>query len=498
MSLAGLVCKTGIAGLAGEACRRVLEPNRERHRNSGIGNIAVTRRDLFTLALGCLPLQAQNAERPVYLSLAEARPVIEDFAGELPTGLDAPPSSASWLQWETARDQQIRSRLKRGDADSIVNLVLFGTSFTARPRLTAKQTETAAVDSAADARLILARVQDFARAVVRPGRNERLQFVAAWLKESGADPSGPAADKRIAAVLLENILRVRREQREYNRAIEAAKQEGGGASFFVAMSSLYRNRGLSLDTSFRPNYAIERSLAEIKSAGLLGQVRRAAVIGPGLDFTDKHSGYDFYPVQTLQPFALVDSLRRLRVAETPGPAVEIVDLSARVLNHVRLAVAQARKGSAYTVQVPLDRDTRWLPDTTDYWRRFGSEIGTSAQALSLPQGVEARTRAVRIRPDVVRLLGSADLDVVVQHLPLPDDRKLDLVIATNVLVYYEPFEQALALQNIAGMLRKGGLLLSNNALPEVEGVPLRPVGGTSLAYSEDPNDGDRVLWYQRA
>jgi SAM-dependent methyltransferase len=222
------------------------------------------------------------------------------------------------------------------------------------------------------------------------------------------------------------------------------------------------------------------------------------VIGPGLDFTDKRSGYDFYPIQTLQPFALVDSLRRLRLTEAFGPTVEIVDLSARVRDHVRDALAQARKGSAYTVQVPLDQDTRWLPETTGYWRRFGSEIGTSAQALSPPPGVEVRTRAVRIGPDVVKLLRGADLNVVLQHLPLAEDRKLDLMIATNVMVYYEPFEQALALQNIAGMLRPGGMLLSNNALPEVKGVPMRPVGGTSVAYSEDPDDGDHVLWYKRA
>jgi hypothetical protein len=72
------------------------------------------------------------------------------------------------------------------------------------------------------------------------------------------------------------------------------------------------------------------------------------------------------------------------------------------------------------------------------------------------------------------------------------------MIATNVMVYYEPFEQALALQNVAGMLRNGGLLLTNNALPQVPGVPMRPVGSTSLAYSEDPDDGDHMLWYQRA
>lgn len=287
---------------------------------------------------------------------------------------------------------------------------------------------------------------------------------------------GSGSQKRIAVVLLENIQRVLREQRAYRRAIDTAKQKGDAGSLFVARSSLYRDRGLSLDTSFRPNYAIERSLIEMKSAGLLRQIRRTGLIGPGLDFTDKRSGYDFYPIQTLQPFALLDSLRRQRLAETFWPSVEIVDLSARVLDHVRLAVAQARKGSAYTVQVPLDLETRWLPETMEYWQRFGSEIGTSVEALSPPPGVEARTRAVRIRAGVVKLLQSADLNVVLQHLPLPDDRKFDLMVATNVMVYYEPFEQALALQNIARMLRQDGLLLTNNALPEETGLPMRPVG----------------------
>lgn len=460
-----------------------------------IGNVSVTRRELL-LALGCIPLQAQQAERPEYLSLSEARPILESFSGELPTGLDRAPEVASWLKWETARDQEIRSRLKRGDADSIVNLVLFGTSFTARPRLTAKQTETEN-DSEAAGRLILGRIRDFTQAVLHPGRNERLQFAAAWVKNNGVDLSDPAADKRIAVVVLENTRRVLQEQRAFQHAIDSAKQAGDAGSVFVARSSLYRDRGLSLDTSFRPNYAIERSLAEIKSAGLLGPIRRAAVIGPGLDFTDKRSGYDFYPIQTLQPFALIDSLRRLRFAETSGPTVEIVDLSARVLDHVRDAVARARQGAAYTVQVPLDGDTRWLPETADYWRRFGSEIGTSARALSPPAGLEVRMRALRIGPEVVKLLRAADLNVVLQHIPLAENRKLDLMIATNVMVYYEPFEQALALQNIAEMLRPGGMLLSNNALPDVKGVPMRPVGGTSVAYSEDPDDGDHVLWYKR-
>ena len=94
-----------------------------------------------------------------------------------------------------------------------------------------------------------------------PGRNERLKFAAESLKENGADPSAPAAGKRVEAVLLENALRVLREQREYAKAIADAKRKQDAAGLFVTRSSLYRSRGLSLDTSFRPNYAIERSLA---------------------------------------------------------------------------------------------------------------------------------------------------------------------------------------------------------------------------------------------
>jgi hypothetical protein len=452
----------------------------------------MTRRNLFAVALGGFALPVRAEDRTVFLSLPDARPVLESFAGERPGGLQgASLSPESWLAWETARDREIRSRLKRGDADSVINLVLFGTSFTAQPRVAGDSADVVG-------KLILARVHDMAMAVGRPGHNERLQFAAGWLKENGADPSAPAAAKRVEAVLLENALRMLREQREYTKAIAEAKRKEDAAGLFVTRSSLYQSRGLSLDTSFRPNFAIERALTEIKTAGLLRSVRRAAVIGPGLDFADKRSGYDFYPIQTLQPFALVDSLRKLGLAGPSEPQVEIFDLSDRVIGHVRRAVAQARAGVPYTVQVPLDGDTRWLPETVDYWRSLGAEIGAEAKAFDPPAGVHARMHAVRIRPSVVALLHPASLDIVVEQLPLSPDRLLDLVVATNVLVYYGPFEQALAVRNIAGMLRPGGVLLANNALPEGEETSMKTAGITSLPYSEDPDDGDRMVWYRRS
>ncbi len=106
---------------------------------SGIGGaLVVTRRDVFILTLACMRLRAQAGELPVYLfslQLAEARSILseENFSRRTsPRELEIPSDVAKWLKWETARDQEIRSRLKRGEADSIVNLVLFGTSFTAR------------------------------------------------------------------------------------------------------------------------------------------------------------------------------------------------------------------------------------------------------------------------------------------------------------------------------------------------------------------------------
>jgi len=56
--------------------------------------------------------------------------------------------------------------------------------------------------------------------------------------------------------------------------------------------------------------------------GLLkpGGVHRLAIVGPGLDFVNKKFGADFYPPQTTQPFAVIDSLVRLRLADPAANA----------------------------------------------------------------------------------------------------------------------------------------------------------------------------------
>ena len=106
--------------------------------------------------------------------------------------------------------------------------------------------------------------------------------------------------------------------------------------------------------------------------------------------------------------------------------------------------------------------------------------------------------SVRIRPSIVSLVTPEAVNIALQRLDLPAGEQLDLIIATNIFVYYDVFEQSLALANIERMLRPGGFLLSNNALLELPSSEMRSVGYQTVVYSDRPDDGDHIVWYQRA
>jgi hypothetical protein len=96
----------------------------------------------------------------------------------------------------------------------------------------------------------------------------------------------------------------------------------------------------------------------------------------------------------------------------------------------------------------------------------------------------------------VQAITPRDLNIILQRPdPLRDGERFDLVIATNILIYYDVFEQSLAAANIVRVLHSGGLLLTNNPLFELPGVPLRQVGETKAAYTD--SGFDWVAWYQR-
>jgi predicted TPR repeat methyltransferase len=108
--------------------------------------------------------------------------------------------------------------------------------------------------------------------------------------------------------------------------------------------------------------------------------------------------------------------------------------------------------------------------------------------------VAIRTRSVRIQPGVVRSIVPRDLNLVIDRLPVGDDERFDLIVATNVLVYYDLFEQALAASNAAAMLRPGGMFVTNTAV-----LPTPPLRATAsyLRVAHTADRYDEIFWYQR-
>ena len=443
-----------------------------------------------------------------YVRFAEVRPILAELAASLPpelVNLTEAQREARWPAWIEQHDRQVRARLEQGDEDTIVNWLLFGTSFTAQPRALMGAVEgTSAADQEAVLRrtvaLIGARLDDLIKALAAPGTDERRLFARRLLERKGFQFGTAAARQAVRDHLLGAIMRVGREQEQIDQELGATS---GGDSLveFVQRSRLFRTRGLSLDTSLLPNYSIEQSLAAMKAQGLLkaGAVSRVAIVGPGLDFADKDIGFDFYPQQTLQPFAVLDSLRRLGLVPAAGNhEIVLLDISPRVLDHVTRARARAVKAEGYTLRLPLARTSEWLPEVRKYWEVFGDQIGAPAPA-SVPKAIsdQAELRAVRATPAAVQRLSVADFNVVTQRL---DGEAFDLVIATNVFVYYDSLEQALALANVEAMLKPGAFLLANFAAPQVRALTIRPVDTQTTVYGRGQNGAENILdflvWYK--
>jgi SAM-dependent methyltransferase len=432
----------------------------------------------------------QTHGRRTILSFATARPVLEALPSEVPPQLKEP-NEGMWNAWAQQEDNAVRARLEQGALDSMINLLLFGTSFTAQPRvITMHDFEDPVVQ---------ARVADLVEALRDPKNNERLIFLRNVLRRHGIHPETSVGLERTKTFVLENLRRVVQEQNSIRENFEEAGGESDQAAGLSRRSRVFRDRGISVDTTILSSFGIEGALRDMKDRAMLpkGSITRLAVIGPGLDFTDKGFGYDFYPLQTLQPFAIYDSVVRLGLADPGKIEVTAFDISQEVLEHLRRARDRAEKGDNYVVQLPRE-SWPWAPEPVQYWRSFGSEIGTLAAPIQPPPALTGlETRAVAIRPEVVLSCKPVDLNIVFEQFDQSATRPFDLIIATNVFIYYDTFEQALALQNISTLLRPDGFFLTNDWLPHVPQIPMRLMGYTPVQYGESGDWGDNVFWWQR-
>ncbi len=440
-----------------------------------------------------------------FIPYASVKPILDRYRGQLPAELKDV-DQAKWTVWARRQDTSIRARLRQGDLDSMVNLLLYGTSFTKQPRISM---EGEGIAEASRAGVLRARVDDLVAGLRSPGDNERLIFLRQLLRSEGIDAGSSDGDRQSGVFILKNLERVVEERKTLaERANESKGTTRPDASLsdpgaLLDRSSLFRDRGVSLDTGIFPDFSVEQTLRDLKQRGILreGQVARVAVIGPGLDFIDKseQSAYDYYPQQTLQPFALYDSLVRLKLAKANALSMSIFDISPRVIAHVQHARERAKKDIGYFIQLPRDATVPGPPELAGYWKSLGDQVGVAIAPIIPPrifQGLE--TRAVKIRPEVVLACQPVDLNIVLERLNLPPPDQFDLLVGTNIFVYYDAFEQALALENAGAMLKRGGLLLTNDRLPAVPGGSMRLDGITVVPYGPAGVTAlQAVGWYRK-
>src|SRR5947208_1923585 len=115
----------------------------------------------------CFRPKPTNARRPI-LSVATAAPVLEALASDRPPQLKEP-NESNWRVWAQQEDNIVRARLEQGALDSMINLLLFGTSFTNQPRVITV--------GDFDDPVLQARVADLVEALRNPKNNERLIFL---------------------------------------------------------------------------------------------------------------------------------------------------------------------------------------------------------------------------------------------------------------------------------------------------------------------------------
>ena len=207
-------------------------------------------------------LGALSARAPVaparFVRFSEARPIVTELAGRLPPELNTlTPAQieAAWPGWIERHDREIRARLEQGDEDTIVNWMLFGTSFTSRPRAVLGAVESG---TTGDRELVLrrtielisARLEDLLKALAAPGTDERRLFARAFLQRKGLRFATAADPDAARDYLLAAVMRVASEQDQIDQEL-GATSGGDAVTEFVQRSRLFRTRGLSLDTSLR-------------------------------------------------------------------------------------------------------------------------------------------------------------------------------------------------------------------------------------------------------
>src|SRR5271166_3228868 len=302
------------------------------------------------LAFYAVIVSTAVAQSPQFVPFSAAEPVLNTYLSSLPAELkpSGKPTSAAWDSWVRAQDKDIRLRIEQGEENTLTNLLRLGVTYTKEPRISyeylAEYGKSNFVNGIVDRR-----ANDLIRALSAPHPSEGMQEMKALLEKKGYSLKTPEDQKKVKAYLLANLARLRDDVARDAQTAKTNKYQA------------FKDRGISTDSNLYPDYIIELHLRHMIDQGLLkpGSVHRIAIVGPGLDFVNKKSGSDFYPPQSTQPFAVIDTLARLGLADPDKVELYTFDISSRVNKHLERARKEAAMGKPYTIQLLASPSDGW-------------------------------------------------------------------------------------------------------------------------------------------
>src|SRR5262245_46138932 len=178
-----------------------------------------------------------------------------------------------------------------------------------------------------------------------------------------------------------------------------------------ALAALYAARGLSTDTAVEAGYLVYLGLGMVRGLTSERRIKRALVIGPGLDLAPRTGLLEIGPPESYEPFAIIDALESLGLSTPDDLLVVGADINPRVVQHLENARRSAVPLTLVTGigdgnGVTLDEGYR------QYFEHLGARIGRQrASPLLAPVYAGHLRKAVVISPDWSRLVRGLQLDV---------------------------------------------------------------------------------------
>lgn len=359
-------------------------------------------------------------------------------------------------------DRRTEERLREGANDHLVAYLLQSSQFTSEPKIepAVSAMEFLGVTPHQVPGNVSRRMDAFLRARQRPDGDERIPYFQHLV-------AGRGKTYLIA---------------EYARTMRFLYEMERGRQLNHPSADLYQERGYAVDTEVEANFAVWTALSVLQSLEPGFAADRILVVGPGLDLAPRIDMLDRFPPQSYQPFAVADAVLSLGMTVGEGVRVHSVDINPLVVRFFE-GFPGSRKRILNMVS-GLGRD-QLSADFHDYFRNLGRKIGEES-ALSAPAPLTSHlTKAISVRSDLVRNVTAAEMNILTERYdPSP---AYDLVVATNILVYFNQQELRLALANICSMLRPGGYLVHNELRPEVESIArdldLAPVQARTIQIS---------------